>query len=625
MREHAPDATGDRGGRSGAGQGRDAPDLAAEACADARTIAVLLAVDPVGLGGLVLAGGPGGARDGWLDVMFALAPADTPMRRMPASIAEDRLLGGLDLSATLASGKPVAQRGLVADADGGIVVASMAERLTPASVAILAAALDSGTVRSERDGLSLVYPARIAVVALDESLSDEAGVAAALADRLAFRIDCDGWRAGDLDPAAPGERAEIAEARRRLASVTCPDAVVESLVSVASALGIGSLRAPLFAVRAARAVSATWGESCVGEDAAKLAARLVLAHRATRWPATADESDAQEPPPEPGDDAGQERDRESEPEARSDHRLDDVVLEAVAAALPADLLQRFKAGERVRPRGVSAGAANTQQKAATRGRVIGVRRGVPRGGERLAVLDTLRAAAPWQRVRRPAGAASESGRPKRLVVMRDDFRIKRYRQDAGATIVFLVDASGSSAINRLAEAKGAVELLLADCYVRRDEVALIAFRNQTAELLLPPTRSLARAKRSLAALPGGGATPLAAGLEAALGLCAGERRRGREAVLVVLSDGGPNIARDGRPGRPQAQADAITVGRLARTIPARVLIIDAAQRPVPFMAELAEAMGADLIAMPHSDARAISGAVGLVGLDQRRPAGAVAR
>ena len=79
-------------------------------------------------------------------------------------------------------------------------------------------------------------------------------------------------------------------------------------------------------------------------------------------------------------------------------------------------------------------------------------------------------------------------------------------------------------MQRLAEVKGAIELLLVDCYVRRDSVALIAFRGKTAELVLPPTRSLARAKRVLAGLPGGGGTPIASGLEAALALADRVRR-----------------------------------------------------------------------------------------------------
>src|SRR6202012_5594833 len=130
------------------------------------------------------------------------------------------------------------------------------------------------------------------------------------------------------------------------------------------------------------------------------------------------------------------------------------------------------------------------------------------------VLETLRAAAPWQKLRRRTGGEIFS-KDACLLIRKDDFRITRFKENSATATIFVVDASGSSALQRLAEVKGAVELLLVDCYVRRDEGALIAFRGQAAELVLPPTRSLARAKRSLAALPGGGGAPLSAAIIAA--------------------------------------------------------------------------------------------------------------
>jgi Mg-chelatase subunit ChlD len=145
----------------------------------------------------------------------------------------------------------------------------------------------------------------------------------------------------------------------------------------------------------------------------------------------------------------------------------------------------------------------------------------------------------------------------RIEVRRDDFHITRYRERRETTTIFAVDASGSSALHRLAEAKGAVNLLLAECYVRRDQVGVIAFRGRTAEVLLPPTRSLVRAKRSLAELPGGGGTPLASGLQVALGMAAQVRRTGAVPVVVLLTDGRANVALDGGPGRARAEADAL--------------------------------------------------------------------
>ena len=154
---------------------------------------------------------------------------------------------------------------------------------------------------------------------------------------------------------------------------------------------------------------------------------------------------------------------------------------------------------------------------------------------------------------------------------RDDFHITRYRERRETTTIFAVDASGSSALNRLAEAKGAVELLLADCYVRRDRVALLAFRGAGCELLLPPTRSLVRAKRGLAGLPGGGGTPLAAGIDAAAALADAVRRRGETAVVVLLTDGRANVGRNGTGGRERAMADAMSAARQLATMGLSVL------------------------------------------------------
>jgi magnesium chelatase subunit D len=187
--------------------------------------------------------------------------------------------------------------------------------------------------------------------------------------------------------------------------------------------------------------------------------------------------------------------------------------------------------------------------------------------------------------------------------------------------VFVVDASGSTALHRLGEAKGAVELLLADCYVRRDRVALIAFRGRGAELLLPPTRSLVRAKRCLAGLPGGGGTPLAAGIEAATALADALRRRGETPFLVFLSDGAANVARDGSHGRPHALADAESAAARLRETGVAAVVVDTSPRPGPLAERLAEAMQARYLPLPRADAAAVSRAVA-IGVAGSRRAGA---
>jgi magnesium chelatase subunit D len=212
-------------------------------------------------------------------------------------------------------------------------------------------------------------------------------------------------------------------------------------------------------------------------------------------------------------------------------------------------------------------------------------------------VATLRAAAPWQRIR----AAGAAGAP-RVRVVSEDFRVTRFKQRRETTTIFAIDASGSAALHRLAETKGAIELLLADCYVRRDRVSVIAFRAGRAELVLPPTRSLVRAKRALAGLPGGGGTPLAAGMDAALALAEGIRRQGGTPTLVLLTDGRANVTRAGIGGRDAAEADALDAARRIRATALRALLVDTGPRPTPLAQTLGNAMGAVYLALPRADA-----------------------
>jgi len=161
----------------------------------------------------------------------------------------------------------------------------------------------------------------------------------------------------------------------------------------------------------------------------------------------------------------------------------------------------------------------------------------------------------------------------------------------------------------LAEAKGAIQLLLADCYVRRDQVALIAFRGKAAEVLLAPTHALARAKRSLAGLPGGGPTPLAMGIDAARVMAEAERRAGKLPLLVLLTDGGANVSRAGTPGRAAAGADALAAAQGCRALGLSALVVDTAPRPQKFVSALASEMGARYLALPFADAGRLSAAV----------------
>ena len=576
-----------------------APDVWADALLAAR----LCAIDPL-LGGVMLRGG-GEARDAVIAALSGGLGAEAPVRRVPSHIDDERLLGGLDLGATLSTGRAVSRIGLLAEADGGLVIVPMAERMASNTAAPIAAALDTGEVIAEREGMALRSPARFAVVLMDDGVEADERPPVALAERLAFWFDLTGAIPPQSVRAALVDRGEEkqpfdtlkATGTRRFAPPSTD--ILEAIAATTLALGIDSGRAPIFALRAARAAAILAGRPGISEDDVMVAARLVLGPRATRMPAPPQaepEGEAPEPPPPPPPES-----ETSEQESGDPQPLEDVVLEAVLASLPKDVLAQIAAGgQRRGPPGRGQGKG-AKQKSATRGRPVGVRAGIPRGGLRLSLIDTLRAAAPWQRVR-----GAEAGR---VAIRRDDLRIRRFEKKMEATTIFAVDASGSSAMARLAEAKGAVELLLAEAYVKRAQVALVAFRGTMAELILPPTRSLARARKSLGALPGGGGTPLASGLNAARELAEAARKRGRTPFLVILTDGRANICAKGTMVRQAAEDDADAAAKAIGLSGIASAFVDISPRPRPEGAKLAAVMGARYLPLPRADARMMHAAV----------------
>lgn len=610
-----------------------------------RLVMALLAVDPQGLGGVVLDHPTHAFASDFARGVHAMLPTGVPQQRIPIGVSADRLLGGVDLTATLSAGRLIAERGVLASADGGVVVLPMSERLSLPVRTVLSSVLDTGQVHVERDGIAARHSARVVCVLIDESLDDES-VHPSLLDRVAFLLppavnareargrDVFGEDA-ELTAHARAIRSRVRDASHRVREVSTEERWVIALCETADAFGITSPRVVLYALRCARAHAALGGRLSVTEADAETAARLVLAPRASRIPvAPSDEEHANETPSEPQDaeresrrpdegdtDRDAPRDEHESSETQSDEGSEgeqellpdadtDILRAAVAAAIPPGLLTALIARADA---GNVGGREGEEQESALRGRPRGVRTGMPRGGARLHLLETLRAAAPWQRVRTGVGKALKrspslaSGR--RLEIRREDLRVRRFAERTGTTVLFVVDASGSSAISRLAEAKGAIELLLAESYARRDRVSLIAFRGSGTEVLLPPTRALARAKHVLGGMPGGGGTPMAAAIEAAMQQALLARRAGSAPLVVMLTDGRANIARDGTPGRALAERDALENARAFAAAGIPALFVDTSMRGEPVARRIADSMRARYILLPSADASAVGALV----------------
>ena len=558
------------------------PDSGPSAAEDAALALRAFALWPAGFGGLWLRG-PGPARD----MLVERLGQAVHLRRMPAHIDGERLHGGIDLAASLAAGRSVARTGFLDEARGGVVIAPLAERITPSLAGSVAQALDQAEA-AERFGLVL----------LDDGAERDEVPPLSLTERVAF--------ACDLGHAAPAGLAEtvLPEPIASPAELpACSAEGLEALAAVSLALGVDSGRALRFAALAAGASARLDGRGVVRESDLAAAARLVLAPRATRLPPPPPEDRGEEetppPPPPPEGEADNPGDEEREDTGTPDP---DQLIEAAAAAIPPGLLEALADGRTRRGSGSGGGARHLSP---LRGRPLAARQGLPRGGARLALIDTLRAAVPWQALRRSEGET----RPG-LRIMKDDVRVRRFEARSASVTIFAVDASGSAAFTRLAEAKGAVELLLAQAYVKRTEVALVAFRGNEAQLLLPPTRSLTRARRALTELPGGGGTPLAAGLAMACTLGTGLTRRGYTPLLVFLTDGRGNIALDGSTNRAAATEDALKAGRAIAAAGLAGVVIDISPRPRPEAAAIAGAMRARYVPLPQASAATLSKVIG---------------
>ncbi|MCP9221150.1 VWA domain-containing protein [Erythrobacter sp. LQ02-29] len=516
-----------------------------------------------GLRAVVVRARPGFARDAFLERVTGTIGREI-LRLSPESDVA-ALAGEADVFASLAAGRAVRHRTLAERARGKLLLVTGCERLRPDLTALLAATLE----RADEDARTVL---------IDEGgEGDDAALPPSLAARAPVLLDLHRVALADISggepPSAPGEVSQ---------------SDLEALADACERLAIRDPRALLHAWNVARAAAALWGRA----EAFGFVARTVLAPRATALP----ETEGEPPEPEPQeqtDDAGGSRETDNDDEMAPPD-AGEIVVEAEAAALASGIASAHRGGLR----GAGAGSSTAKRgMAAARGRLGRSRKGLPRDGRRLDLLGTLIAAAPRQ----------ARGGGERLQIRRDDIRYRERQPRQRSATVFAIDASGSAALARLAEVKGAVEQLLAESYVRRDEAALVAFRGAQAETVLPRTRSLARAQRLLAGLAGGGGTPLAAGMREGLREALAARVAGRAVLLVVVTDGGGNIDLEGRPDRARAQEDALAVAEsVARSgIPA--LVVDCGARSRPVVRELAAAMKARYYALPRLDREALSG------------------
>jgi magnesium chelatase subunit D len=585
---------------------------------DARLALILNAIEPR-CGGALFMGKKGTGKTTLARLFPILLPQGCPFITVPLNTTEDALIGAIDLEAAMKSGKKSFQAGLLSRAHGGVIFVDDINLLSNEALALLLGVHSRGANIVQREGGSEIDNADFLLLAtmnpeegaLSPHFLDRFGMCV-LWEELADKHDRllllkhtlqNASQGGDsLHPLDASLRNRVLNCRSFVKNIPISETILDHIARTCEENCVSSHRAELFLYYAARAYAAYSGSPEVQPQHVDNVAPLVLVHRrphlmqaqATEESRSGQDKDNVKPPtehpenqetpsdnqPSTGNAAGEskgETDDFSELKASSPSRFHEEIFEIGDTFrvrrffFRRDRVKRASSGRRTRTKSKDRG-----------GKYL---RSILWGQSYIAIDATIRAAAPYQRIR---------ARCDSMVITGDDIRYKQREKKTGHLVVFAVDGSGSmGAQKRMVESKAAVQSLLADCYLKRDRVAMVVFRKDKAEVVLPPTSSVELASRALREVPTGGKTPLSMGLLESYSLIKRYAKKAPETrfLLVVITDGRANHTITGVSPREEA----LRAAQLFRQLSAvDTIVVDTENKDSFMRADLAFSLAENL-------------------------------
>lgn len=525
---------------------------------DHAKLALILNVIEPRCGGVLLIGKKGTGKSTLIRAFKEIIKIlNIPFVEIPINVTEESILGGIDLEKTIKKGEKVFQKGLLSKANGGFIYLEDINLFPNDILSLIFEVQARGENIIEREGITLKEPVNFNILAtmnpeegeFSPHFLDRFGICAVfekIKDKKEreeiIKLNCDVYNKKDIRVFI----SKIIKAKNFLKEVKISEEMKEYIIDLALKNGVFTHRGEIFLFYAAKAYCAYLGEKLVTKEHIESIAPLIFLHRKKIFQEKEKEIKPQPPKFQQEEEKQDNNNRETQEKQNILSQASFQEEKNNDASQPVEGKGKeeiFPIGEPFKVKKLSfikdrifRDIDGRRTKTKTKGKGGRYVRSVIRERKEIAIIPTIRASAPYQKIR---------GKKDRLIIKEEDFRYKEKERKMRHTVIFTVDGSGSmGAQQRMIAVKSAIFSLLIDCYQKRDKVSMIVFRKDKAEIILPPTSSIELALKRLKEIPTGGKTPLSAGLMETYKLIKNLKLKEplTRFIVAILTDGKANVS-----------------------------------------------------------------------------------